>query len=178
MKEQRRSYFRVSDNFIIVARKAPEDILSHRPSIIDEFYTGASTMFPPDDAASGALARLLVEVNAKLSVILNKLSMENEGLVRGKEQHVNISAGGLQCVTPDSVALGQILEISMILPSSPHEWIRLYGKITRADQQSEGGTFVGVEFIEMTDEVRDRLLFYTLNRQREMRRELKSQEPA
>ena len=177
MKQQRRSYFRVTDNFVIVARKAPEEILSHRPRIIDEFYTGASTLFPPEDASGGGLAKLLVEVNAKLSVILNKLSMENEGLVRGKEQYVNISAGGLQCTTPDTVALDEILEISMILPSSPHEWIRLYGKITRADPKPEGGTFVGLEFIEMTDEVRDRLLFYTFNRQREMRRELKSQEP-
>ncbi len=178
MKEQRRSYFRVTDDLIVVARKAPADLLSHKPRIINEFFSGESTLLQEDDAAGGELARLLMEVNSKLNIILNKLNAEKEGLTRGREQRVNISAGGIQCVTPDTAALGDILEINIALPLYPHDWIRVYGKATRADAKPEGGTFVAVEFVEMTEEVRDRLLFYTLNRQREMRRELKNRGPA
>ena len=70
-------------------------------------------------------------------------------------QSVNVSVRGLLLDTPEPVEIGSKLELTFRLPGDPEE-IRAVGKVVR-EHPPKDGKLVGVEFLILRDNGRDRI---------------------
>ncbi|HBD09399.1 MAG TPA: hypothetical protein DCZ69_14170, partial [Syntrophobacteraceae bacterium] len=90
------------------------------------------------------------------------------GLSLAESKPVSLSAAGVRLLTRDTFALGQFVEVQMLLSLHAPVWIVVYGEVTRFCPLDTGENEVAVNFDEMDEEVRDMINYYTLKRQREV----------
>jgi hypothetical protein len=172
---EKRGYFRVDDVFPVVSRKAGQDPLPLKSRVFPGYSAEAPESSVPLDAVSPQLWRMLVDINTKLTLILQHLHLENEGLVRAEQRAVNISASGLRFTVNEAVEIGEVIEVKMLLPTSPPVGILTYGTVVRVNGLDGGQYEIGLHFSEMDDDVRDEIIQYTLKRQREVIRKRRQQ---
>jgi len=167
----KRDFFRVDDVFPVLVRKISFDASAKQCRIITGFSTedsDESTM--PDGTVSPQVWKMLVNINTKLEMILEKLSIESEGLTQAHSTPVNVSASGIRLTIPEIVVCGDAVEVKMALPVYPPVAIVTCGEVLRATPNDRGGCEVALQFVDMDDDVRDQIIHYTFNRQREMNR--------
>jgi len=167
--EERRSFFRVDDAFPVKIKRIGK-LPVRSPELL----------YPPLDAKTGAvgaglqdsgLVSLLQEINDKLDFLLNTLVLQEAGVLNGEASAVNISASGIRFEIDEEFEPGDVVELKMLLPSCPPVAVLAFGEVTRVKVlEREGGkTYdTAIEFAEMTDEVREEIIRYTLRRQREI----------
>ena len=114
------------------------------------------------------LWEMLVDIQTKLGMILEKLFQQNEGLTQAECKPVSLSAAGIGLLTRETFALGQFVELQMLLSMHTPVWIVVYGEVTRFVQMEAGENEVAVSFADMDDDIRDMINYYTLKRQREI----------
>ncbi len=167
----KRDFFRVDDVFPVLVRKISDKAAPKKCRLI----AGIGVESPddsvvPDGTVSPQLWKMLVDINAKLEMILEKLSLESEGLTQAHSTPVNVSASGIRLTIPETVSCGDTVEVKMSLPVYPPVGIVACGEVLRAAPNNQGGCEVALQFIDMDDDVRDQIIHYTFNRQREMNR--------
>jgi len=166
LRTDKQEYFRIDDFFPVVARKVNKDTTTFK-STVAIAYGNETINQLPDENIHPRLWDMLVALNEKLNLIIDRLNLEKD-VMEAKPQKVNISASGLRFPMQEAVQTGDTLEIKMLLPSNPPLSILTYGTVVSA-HKGDGGMFaVAVQFIEMDADVRDRLIQYTLNRQRDI----------
>jgi hypothetical protein len=169
---ERREYFRVEDVLPIMAKKVRENSEYLRSKVFSGFFSGfgisSLSEEGSDETVSPALWKLLVDMNTKLGLILDKLYLDSEGLAKAESKHVSLSASGIKFPVRDELAVGDFMEIKMLIPVHPPAWIVLYGAVVRLGEISSGEYEVAIDFTDMDDEVRDVINYYTLKRQREI----------
>jgi hypothetical protein len=168
-EEERRSFFRVDDAFPVKMKKVGK--LSVR---------SPGFLFPPSDqkiaetgteSQESGLIPLLKEINNKLDFLLNTLVLKEAGVLNGEAGAVNISASGISFEIDEEFEPGDIVELKMLLPSYPPVAVLTFGEVTRVKVIEGEGRRVydtAIKFVQMTDEVRDEIIRYTLRRQREI----------
>ncbi len=168
---ERREYFRVTDVLSIVVKKI-ENMVGKKARILSGFFSCLANVNVAEDLNDGKinpkLVQMLCEMNAKLDLILEKLSGNREEPGNVEPQEVSLSASGISFHTPDEFSLGDLVEVKMLLPLRPPTWIVLYGNVSRVVMEEDGGHEVAVHFGEMEDEARNLLSYYTIKRQREI----------
>jgi len=173
---EKREYFRVDDVFPVHCSKIAPDQVRRKAQIIAGYGTTLMEESDlPDQAENPALWKMLTDINAKLSLILQHLQLEQEGYTKADHKHVNLSASGIRFVMNEHVSLGDAVEMKMLLPTLPPVGILTHGEIVRVRDLGNHEFEVGVHFAEMDDEVRDEIIQYALKRQRDLIRNLRHQ---
>ncbi len=163
-----REYSRVDAYLPIQVRKVPEEERGHvrcrfpGQSILPEFAK-------PPEVEDKVLSDWLVMLNIKLEYIINTLHLSREGFSAMPFQQVNISGGGMCFHYPEPFAAGELLEIKTVLYMLHPISIYLYGEVITCKQRSSDYR-TGVHFVYIDEPVRDEIVRFVFERQREMLR--------
>jgi len=164
-----RSYFRVEDVVPFVARKVGpnERLRVSRSFPFSDIALPVAGETPTVDV-NPRLWQMLVNIHTMLGMVLERLDMETEGFMNAERTQVNMSATGMRFRTKDRFEVGDTLEIKMLLPARPPLGVVVYGSVIRADDAGGGETEIALHFDEMSEELRNEIIQYSLMRQREI----------
>jgi PilZ domain len=166
----KRGYFRVDDVFPVICRNVTREKLQPESRLFSGYGGELEDMDVPDETVSPRLWKMLIAMNAKLGMLLERLNLDQEGLTRARSIPVNISASGLRIGLPDRASIGDTMELKMLLPVYPPVGVLAHATVTRVEEQEQDGYRTSLHFIDLVDEVRDVIIQYTLKRQRELMR--------
>jgi c-di-GMP-binding flagellar brake protein YcgR len=172
----KRGYFRVDDVFPVIYRKVTSDAAWSESRIYPGYGEEISDLDTADETVSPRLWKMLSDINAKLGLILERLNIESEGLTKAERIAVNISASGIRFAVKDDIEMGDLIEVKMLLPTNPAVGIVAIGKVVRVEKSVSGAAIVSMHFIDLTEEVRDTIIQYTLKRQRDIVRRYREQD--
>lgn len=172
----KRGYFRVDDTFPVIHKKVIAGEAQPESRIYAGYGQEIADLETTDDTVNPRLWRMLVDINAKLGLILERLNIEGEGLAKAERVAVNISASGIRFAVDHAVEMGDLIEVKMLLPTNPAVGIIVYGKVVRIEKREAAGPVVSLHFIDLTEEVRDAIIQYTLKRQRDIVRRYREQD--
>lgn len=168
METERRGFVRVEDIFPVVIRKVD----TNPDALKARIFSGVSnTPFLEedlDDSINPLLWKMLVEIHAKVKVIFDKVVVESEGLTEKHNKPVSLSAGNISFLVLDLHAEGDLVELKMLLPTSPPCGVVLYGRVSRVESQGPAAWALAVTFLDMDEEVRRAIDRYIFRRQREI----------
>jgi hypothetical protein len=112
----------------------------------------------------------IVILNAKLDRIIQALTLQSKGFHALTLKFVTISGNGLSFSSPSGFAPGDLLEIKMMLNLYKPAAFYIYGEVIKARRQ-ESGYLISVSF-RMTDEaIRDHIIRFVFEAERELLRE-------
>jgi hypothetical protein len=124
---------------------------------------------PPNDVEDPQLAEWLRFLNVKMDTILRYLTQEREDASNMMLQCVMISGGGLSFTSLKQFSLADILELKMLLPSSTPQLLYIYCDVVQSEERPDG-YFTALHFIMMDDTIRDNILRFVFEREREILR--------
>jgi hypothetical protein len=162
----KREYFRADDFLPVLATKAMYDPSCRKSKVFLGYNMEITDMEAPDETINPRLWKMLVEINTKLGLILERLQLESEGFTKGENKQVNISESGMRFIMNERVEAGDVLEIKLLLSSSPPLGILTYGNVVRVNNIGDGKYEVALHFSDMDDEVREEISKHILKRQR------------
>jgi hypothetical protein len=168
--EEKREYFRVDDRLPLICRRVDKSSIQ-RACLFTGYQDDTLDGDMPEDPTQKGLWKVLVAINAKLGLILDKLAVENEGLTRAEVREVNISASGLKFPTAERLVAGDRVELKMLLPTAPPTGVLCYGTVVRVNESASGEAVVSVSFIDPGEDITEKIVQYSLNRQREIIRQ-------
>lgn len=167
--ENRREFTRVSacvPFFYQAVSPADAGYLKSR-TVNDSFSTDFATMPNVDDQMYGEWLRL---INAKLDEILRMLTLQREGFATLPFQQINISGNGLSFFSREPHEKGSLIEIKVVLTIFNAVALFLYGEVITVEP-AEGGFRIGIRFTNMDDIIRNEIIRFVFEREREMIRE-------
>lgn len=168
--EEKREYFRVDDvvplSYAAVngagptrkARVVPVHRFSHE-SLSHE--TGI-----PEADTNELLWKQLRILDTKLDLILERLNLRDEGFLDAEHTEVNLSGSGIRFVSRERFEVGTLLELKIRLPLG--DGIVCYGHVQRTSERKDGNYDIALSFSEMDDEVREKIIYHVLDRQRRL----------
>lgn len=187
--EEKRSYFRVDDVISVVANPVQTD--SEKNAEFLKKVTSSkvfSLMEPfavsedrgekclPDDTGNSRLYGMMTEINTKLDFIINHFMLDKEGLLTAEKKLVNISASGIRFTVDHPVKINDVMDIKLLLPTYPPVAVLAYGEVKRVKELDDNQFEVSLEYLNMGDSVRNEIVQYTLDHQREIIRKLRESE--
>ena len=125
---------------------------------------------PLKDTLDEALNNWLKLINAKLDYLINLFTREKEGFNALPYEKVNISETGIRFPYPEPMKPGEYVEIKTVLDVYQPLGFYLYGKVVRCEKK-EDHYEIAVEYINMPLEIREKIGFFILIKQRELIRE-------
>jgi len=172
-QKERRGYFRIDDVMPVIINSISRENCQEMSKVFS--VADAHSLHPkelPDEHMEYLntlrLHDMIMEIKLKLDFLINNLILEKEGLLSAPKKKVNISASGLRFTVEHPVKVNDTLEIKLFLPTSPPVALLAYGEVKRV-KALEGNKYeVAVEYVNLTDDVRDEIIRYTLARQREI----------
>jgi c-di-GMP-binding flagellar brake protein YcgR len=111
-------------------------------------------------------------LNKKLDTIIQMMALQSEGFHSLPFKFVSLSGSGLQFSSQQFFSLGDIIEFKMILTLYQPTAIYVYGEVIRVGRQSSG-YFINVRFTEIADTIRDKIIHFIFETEREMLRKRK-----
>ncbi len=173
---EKREYFRVDDVFPVQCTRIDPGHVRRKAQIFSGYGTGLpEEASMPDQTENPALWKMLTEINAKLTLILQHLQLDREGCAKAEHKQVNVSASGIRFIMNEPVNLGDAVELKLLLPTLPPVGVLTHGDIVRVRDLGNHEFEVSVHFADMDDEVRDEIIQYALKRQRDLIRNLRQQ---
>jgi hypothetical protein len=122
------------------------------------------------DTMDEALNNWLKLINAKLDYLIGLLTREKEGFGDLPLQKVNLSEKGICLKSPEKLNSEDFVEIKIVLDLFGPLGFYLYGRVVWAKDTPEG-TLIGVEFVKLPIDIKEKLGLYILNKERELIRE-------
>ena len=184
--DERRRHFRIDDVISVVANPIHMDkekseeftnaVASSRAySLMDsqnmDTVLDESTM--PKDPDNKKLFEMMTELKGKLDFIINQFMLEKEGLNEPEKKFVNISASGIRFTIDYAVKEGEIMDIKLLLPTYPPVAVFAYGEVKRAIPLEDGKYDIALEYINMSDSVKNEIIQYAFAQQRDSIRKIK-----
>lgn len=163
-ESEKREYFRVDDVFPVKIRKVDKE--TAKRSVIHSATGLDIPDIASDETINPNLWKMLVDINSKLSLILDRLDYSFSE--RPENRVVNMSATGIRFTEDERIETGDEVEVTMFLPTTPPVEIMTYGTAVRVDDAGNGKYEIALHFTDMEDTVRDEIIQYLLNRQREI----------
>jgi len=136
-------------------------------TVSDAFLTDFNVMPNVEDQLYGEWLKL---VNAKLDEIIRMLTLQRDGFSVLPFKPICISGNGLSFLSPECLGKGAIIEVKIVLTIIHAVALFLYGEVVTVES-AENGWRVGMQFIQMDDLVRDEIIRFVFEREREMIRE-------
>lgn len=109
-------------------------------------------------------------LNAKLDTIVRMMTLQREGYFGLPYKAINISGSGLSFSVPNALKLGEILEIKLMLTFNKPVALCLYGEIMKVEKMAVNYK-IAVRYIHLDDFVRDEIVHFVFEREREIIRE-------
>jgi hypothetical protein len=116
------------------------------------------------------LEEWLKMLNLKMDTIISLITLQREGYFGLARKAVNISGGGISFHLPQAVPMGGILEIKIILTAHQTIALCVYGEVVKVEP-GNGQYIVAVRYIHMDDLVRNEIIRFVFEREREIIRE-------
>jgi hypothetical protein len=185
IEREKRSYFRIDDVISVVANPVDVDLenleefkkclVSSKAFAMTDATTEVEEMPGEngDNSENRKLYEMIAEIKSKVDFIINHLMIEKEGLFSSEKKLVNISASGIRFTVDRDAEVGDIMEIKLLLPTFPPVAVFAYGKVTRVRKLKDGKSNIALEYLNMSESVRNEIVRYTLAHQREMIRKMK-----
>lgn len=177
---EKRNYFRVDDVISVVAN--PVHIMSEKEREAIKTASG-SQAFPlsdtnrlsesydaekfPESQDSGRLYEMMREIKTKLDFLINHVMLEKQGLLSAEKKPVNISASGIRFTVAYPAKEKDIIEIKLLLPTYPPVAVFAYGEVKRVTVLDNKTYEIALEYLNMGESVRNEIIQYTMNHQRE-----------
>lgn len=120
----------------------------------------------PDDQL---IAEWLKTINTKLNSIIRMLTIHHEGFDQLPMKKVNISGGGISFSADKPYSQGDILEFKLTLTMQYPLSLFLYGEVVEANKNAPGYN-TSVQFIALDDFIRDEVIKFVFEREREILR--------
>jgi hypothetical protein len=162
------------------SRRMPEALhrIQAQRTVIDSFVRGRygrGTMPEHTGRRNAYLEQHLWEIDRKLDLLIHMmLSADFKVLIKTSPREVNISASGMRFITESPCEVGDILEISVILPMRPLLMVRFLAEVLRlkplTSSPSVGRWAVAVKFHRVDEDTREDIIRYLFRRQREVLR--------
>lgn len=114
--------------------------------------------------------RNFVRLGARLKVFSNKIGNNNQVLESFSATTTDISGGGILFCCDHNLNVGDLLEASISLGKD--QSVSVTGRIVRVMEQSAASKYrysVGLEFVNIKEAERDKVIKYIFNQQRELR---------
>lgn len=172
---QMRQYSRVDTYIPVDLRRVPPEerpLVRSRTSV----ESALTTMQSLPELDSEPLSDAFKVLNAKLDTIINLLTFQNNGYRTLQFSEVNLSAGGLSVLRPETYEEGEWLEAKMIFPTIPYVIFYVYGEVVHVVPDGAGGYRVSMEFKDLDEDIRDLIAKFVFERQREALRKKKRME--
>lgn len=176
MSNNKREFSRVSAYVPLAWRVvAPDEHAIVRCRISGKAAMAQSYVF--SDPKDPVLGEWLKTIHEKLDTILRIITVQAEGFHTLPYRNVNISGSGISFSVNGEVNTGDIVEIKIVLScSNLHQlYLYLYGEVVRVEPQSSG-SIIAARFIQMDDAIRDEVVRFVFEREREILRERRKQE--
>jgi hypothetical protein len=113
-----------------------------------------------------ALSRL----SNKIDLIIRTMAIQYEGFHSLPFKYVTISGSGMKFSSRERFSPGDILEFKVLLTLHQSVALIVYGKVLQVEKQTNG-YYVAVHFSVMDDAVRDHIIRFVFEMEREMLRE-------
>ncbi len=182
--DEHRNYFRIDDVIPLVAIPVHVDGIDNDEALTKIMSSKAISMgnisgAPATDADETAITTRydktgsdkvqdeLADIKAKLDYIINHFILEKEGLANPEKRYVNISASGIRFVVNHRAKVNDIMEVKLLLPTYPPVAVFAYGEVKRVEELGDDKYEVAIEYVNMSDSVRNEIIQYTLEHQRE-----------
>lgn len=145
--------------------------------IIDSFLKGKYGYPGADEVPytkESPYNQALWEINRKLDLLIHMYLAEDfKDLMSTSPRDINISASGVRFIIDESFEVGDLLEVSMILPMVPLMFIRFVGDVIRMKSVTSYETdryAVAIRFLQIDQETKDDIIRFLFRRQRELLR--------
>jgi hypothetical protein len=165
--QNKREYSRVQAHIPLEIRIVSPDEIKDLQSRIDK--RTIPLINPPNDVEDPQLAEWLRFLNVKMDTILRYLDKEHEISSNMILKSVMIGGGGFSFVATEKFPLGNTLEAKMLLPSSTPLLLYLYCEVVQSEERCDG-FFTALRFILMEDNIRDNILRFVFEKEREILR--------
>jgi c-di-GMP-binding flagellar brake protein YcgR len=109
-------------------------------------------------------------LNLKLDTVIRLITLQREGFFGLSYKAVNISGGGISFLLPQAIAPGAILEIKLTLTRNQPVAMCIYGEVTRSVQRGDN-YLIAIRYVHMDASIRDELIRFVFEREREIIRE-------
>lgn len=121
------------------------------------------------DAQASDIVPLLIEIDEKLNKLIGLMdSKDSEGVINVIKT-INISGSGMSLVLAGHIEKGQRVDFSLRLPGFPLGKFEVCGEVIRVSPNKEtnqGHLDVGIKFLNISQDDRDRLISYIFKQQR------------
>lgn len=114
-------------------------------------------------------------LNQKLDVIIKMVGIQYEGFHALPFKFVSLSGNGMQFSSQQCYSLGDILECKMILTLHRSAAMYTYGEVVRTGSQGNG-YFINVRFTAIDHAIRDKIVRFVFETEREMMRQRKRED--
>ncbi len=109
-------------------------------------------------------------LNAKLDTVLETLTLQSEGFHLLPFKFITLSGSGMSFSSQQDFSPGDLLEIKMMLTLHKPAALYLYGEVLKVQKQTSG-YFIAACFQKIDDGIRDRIIQFAFETEREMLRE-------
>jgi hypothetical protein len=171
MFEKERDSFRVNDILSVKARKVSEaEMPGTRSQVFTGFSIEAYDTGSADETLQPQVWKILVAINKKLDLIMERLHLDSEKFMAMENRQVNLSESGMRFTIDERIEAGDVIEIKMILPGYTPVGILTFGKVVRVHNRGDNKYDIAVHFLDMDidSRVKDEIVKYLLRRQREI----------
>lgn len=170
-EDLRREYSRVAAYIPCDYRVVPPEERPHVQARISSDDSSKERRHAPHRGYSDpVLEEWLQILNSKLDSILHLMTLRQEGYFGLPYKAVNISGGGMSFSAQEAIPLGEILEIKFTLTMQEPVILTIYGEVVKSDFMNEGH-LIAVHYIHMDDSIRDMIVRFVFERERELIRE-------
>jgi hypothetical protein len=122
------------------------------------------------DHENQLIAEWLQMINAKLNSIIRMMTIQHEGFNSMPIRKINISGGGMSFSTGQSFQPGEVLELKAMLTMQRPLALFLYGEVVDVSKLNLDYD-TSVQFIAIDDFIRDEVIRFVFEREREILRE-------
>jgi len=169
---QRREYSRVDAYIPFRYRIVADEEKNHIQALISGDAT-AQDLRPIQDMGDQGyiVGEWLKILNLKLDTVIRLITLQREGFFGLPSKAVNISGGGMGFLLPQSIDLGTILEIKLMLTRNQPIAMCIYGEVTKSIRKDDINYFTAIRYVHMDASIRDEIIRFVFEREREIIRE-------
>jgi hypothetical protein len=168
--ENAREFSRVEAVLPLAVRRLPGAASSRPVARISGASALADFRYAPT-LDQGVLPEWLCLLSEKLDAIIRMLTLQQEGFHGLPETDVVLSGSGMRFASDERFAPGDLLELKMILPLAPPAALYVYAHVVSGDAPDDAAGHTAVKFLDMDDAVRDKVIRFVFEREREALRE-------
>lgn len=128
----------------------------------------------PQDVADPLLAEWLKLLHGQLNTILDLLTKNQPPRELPPFRTETVSGGGLSFTSPEEYNLGDLLELRVIFDSSLSGTLYLYGEVVQKEKR-EGGNLIAVSFLAIDESLRDEIIKFVFEKERELLRQMRKE---